>query len=107
MELGVGQGRLKELARSFARGERNTLEAAYTKAFSADTAMWSADEAVQVFGGRGYSEDYPAGKLFRDAKAIRVYEGTAEIQRAIMVPELKANAGAKPGASREKREVAR
>jgi len=81
------------------RGERNTLEAAYAKAFAADTAMWAAVEAVQVFGGRGYSEDHPVAKLFRDAKAIQVYEGTAEIQRAIMARELtkKAKAGRRPG----------
>ena len=87
-------------------GERNTLEAAYAKAFAADTAMWAAVEAVQVFGGRGYSEEGPVAKLFRDAKAIQVYEGTAEIQRAIMVRELtkKAKAGAQ---ARTNEEVAR
>ena len=85
------------------RGERNTLEAAYAKAFAADTAMWAAVEAVQVFGGRGYSEDHAAAKLFRDAKAIQVYEGTAEIQRTIMVRELtkKAKAGAQARANEE------
>jgi acyl-CoA dehydrogenase len=85
------------------RGERNTLEAAYAKAFAADTAMWAAVEAVQVFGGRGYSEDHPVAKLFRDAKAIQVYEGTAEIQRAIMARELtkKAKAGAQARANEE------
>jgi acyl-CoA dehydrogenase len=85
------------------RGERNTLEAAYAKAFAADTAMWAAVEAVQVFGGRGYSEEGPVAKLFRDAKAIQVYEGTAEIQRAIMARELtkKAKAGAQARANEE------
>ena len=85
------------------RGERNTLEAAYAKAFAADTAMWAAVEAVQVFGGRGYSEEHTAAKLFRDAKAIQVYEGTAEIQRTIMVRELtkKAKAGAQARANEE------
>jgi acyl-CoA dehydrogenase len=83
-----------------ARGESNTLEAAYAKAFAADTAMWSAVEAVQVFGGRGYSEDYPVEKLLRDAKAIQIYEGTSEIQRTIMVREL-------TRATEAKREVTR
>ena len=71
-----------------ARGGRNTLQAAYAKTLAADTAMWSAVEAVQVFGGRGYSEDYPVEKLLRDAKAVQIYEGTNEIQRTIMVREL-------------------
>ena len=70
------------------RGERNTLEASYAKAFAADTAMWSAVEAVQIFGGRGYDEDYPVEKLLRDAKALQIYEGTSEIQRTIMTREL-------------------
>lgn len=79
---------MRKAAGLAARGERNTLEAAYAKTFAADTAMWAAVEAVQVFGGRGYSEDHPVEKLFRDAKAIQLYEGTAEIQRTIMVREL-------------------
>lgn len=77
-----------------ARGENVTLAAAYAKAFAADTAMYAATEAMQVFGGRGYSEDYPVEKLFRDAKAIQVYEGTSEIQRTIMVRELTRSASA-------------
>ena len=71
-----------------ALGEKNSLDAAYAKTFAADTAMWAATEAVQVFGGRGYSEDYPVEKLFRDAKVLQIYEGTNEIQRQIMVREL-------------------
>ncbi|AHY47387.1 Acyl-CoA dehydrogenase [Rubrobacter radiotolerans] len=71
-----------------ARGERNSLEAAYAKTFASDTAMFAATEAVQVFGGRGYSEDYPVEKLFRDAKALQIYEGANEVQRQIMVREL-------------------
>ncbi|MHB9145852.1 MAG: acyl-CoA dehydrogenase family protein [Symbiobacteriia bacterium] len=69
-------------------GRRNTLQAAYAKAFAADTAMWAATEAVQVFGGMGYSTDYPVEKLLRDAKVLQIYEGTSEIQRSIMTREL-------------------
>jgi acyl-CoA dehydrogenase len=69
-------------------GQRNTLEAAYAKAFAADTAMWAATEAVQIHGGYGYSEEYPVEKLMRDAKVLQIYEGTSEIQRTIMVREL-------------------
>ena len=69
-------------------GRRNTLEAAYAKAYAADTAMWAATEAVQIFGGMGYSTEYPAEKLLRDAKLLQIYEGTSEIQRNIMVREL-------------------
>ncbi len=69
-------------------GERATLQAAYAKAFAADTAMWAASEAVQIFGGLGYSTEYPLEKIFRDAKVLQIYEGTSEIQRNIMVREL-------------------
>ncbi len=69
-------------------GRRNTLQAAYAKTFAADAAMWAATEAVQVFGGMGYSTEYPVEKLFRDAKVLQIYEGTSEIQRNIIAREL-------------------
>jgi len=69
-------------------GGTNTLQAAYAKTFAADSAMWAASEAVQVFGGMGYSTEYPVEKLFRDAKVLQIYEGTSEIQRNIIAREL-------------------
>ena len=69
-------------------GRRNTLQAAYAKTFAADSAMWVASEAVQIFGGMGYSTEYPVEKLFRDAKVLQIYEGTSEIQRNIIAREL-------------------
>lgn len=74
------------------QGQRNTLQAAYAKAFAADSAMWAATQTVQIFGGMGYSTEYPAEKLFRDAKVFQIYEGTSEIQRNIMVRELSRSA---------------
>jgi acyl-CoA dehydrogenase len=70
------------------RGERNTLEAAYAKAFAADMAMKVATDAVQVFGGYGYSTEYPVEKMMRDAKIFQIYEGTSQIQRVIIAREL-------------------
>lgn len=70
------------------RGQPSPLEAAYAKAFAADSAMQAAVEAVQVFGGYGYSPEYPVEKLMRDAKVLQIYEGTSEIQRTIMTREL-------------------
>jgi acyl-CoA dehydrogenase len=69
-------------------GRKNTLQAAYAKTFAADNAMWAATEAVQIFGGMGYSTEYPVEKLFRDAKVLQIYEGTSEIQRNIIAREL-------------------
>jgi acyl-CoA dehydrogenase len=71
-------------------GQRNTTHAAYAKAFAADTATWAASEAVQIFGGMGYSTEFPVEKLYRDAKVLQIYEGTSEIQRNIIVRELAA-----------------
>ncbi|NIR51240.1 acyl-CoA dehydrogenase [candidate division KSB1 bacterium] len=70
------------------RGERNTIEAAYAKCFAADMAMKTATDAVQVFGGYGYSTEYPVEKLMRDAKIFQIYEGTSQIQRLIISREL-------------------
>jgi acyl-CoA dehydrogenase len=69
-------------------GRPNTLQAAYAKLFAADSAMHCATEAVQVFGGMGYSTEYPVEKLFRDAKVLQIYEGTSEIQKTIIAREL-------------------
>ncbi len=69
-------------------GQRNTLEAAYAKAFAADMAMKVATDAVQVYGGYGYSSEYPVEKMMRDAKIFQIYEGTSQIQRVIIAREL-------------------
>lgn len=70
------------------QGERNTLAASYAKTFGGDTAMWAATEAAQIFGGYGYSKEYPAEKLMRDAKVLQIYEGTNEIQRVVISRQL-------------------
>jgi acyl-CoA dehydrogenase len=70
------------------RHERNTKYAAFAKAFAADAAMESATNAVQIFGGYGYSREYPVEKLMRDAKIYQIYEGTSQIQRLIIAKEI-------------------
>jgi acyl-CoA dehydrogenase len=70
------------------QGRRNAKEASYAKAFAADMCMRATTEAVQVFGGYGYSREYPVEKLMRDAKVVQIYEGTSEIQRLIIAREL-------------------
>jgi acyl-CoA dehydrogenase len=69
-------------------GKRNTMEAAIAKAFCAEAAMQNAVDAVQVFGGNGYSREYPVEKLMRDAKIYQIYEGTTQIQKNIILREL-------------------
>jgi len=70
------------------QGKRNTLQAAYAKCAAADTAMRVATDAVQVFGGYGFSREYPVEKLMRDAKIFQIYEGTSQIQRLIIAKEI-------------------
>ena len=70
------------------QGKRNTREAAFAKLFAADTAVRVATDAVQVFGGNGFSKEYPVEKLYRDAKIYQIYEGTSQIQRLIIAKEI-------------------
>lgn len=69
-------------------GIRKPISSAYAKAFGADSAMQSAVDAVQVFGGNGYVKDYPVEKLMRDAKVLQIYEGTSQIQRLVIAKAL-------------------
>lgn len=59
-------------------------EASMAKLFASQTAMDTAIDAVQIFGGYGYTEDYPVERYFRDAKVTQIYEGTSEIQRIVI-----------------------
>ncbi|CAN7349724.1 acyl-CoA dehydrogenase [Peribacillus frigoritolerans] len=63
-------------------------EAAMAKLFASRTAVEVAIEAVQVFGGYGYTTDYPVERYFRDAKVTEIYEGTSEIQRMVISKNL-------------------
>jgi butyryl-CoA dehydrogenase len=65
-------------------GKRFSLEASMAKVFAAETAMWVTTKAIQIFGGNGYSKEYPVERHFRDAKITEIYEGTSEIQRMVI-----------------------
>ena len=69
-------------------GIRNTESAAHAKRFSADIAMQVSTDAVQVFGGYGYSEEYPVARLMRGAKVMQIYEGSSQVQRMIIGREI-------------------
>jgi len=62
--------------------------ASIAKTFATDAAMRVTTDAVQVFGGNGYTKDYPVEKLMRDAKLMQIYEGTNQIQRLVIAREL-------------------
>ena len=69
-------------------GIRNTESAAHAKRFAADIAMEVSTDAVQVYGGYGYSEEYPVARLMRGAKVMQIYEGSSQVQRMIIGREI-------------------
>tara|TARA_R110002096_G_scaffold16898_10_gene58031 strand:- start:49141 stop:50307 length:1167 start_codon:yes stop_codon:yes gene_type:complete len=70
------------------QGERADLEAGYAKAFAAEMAERVTSEALQVFGGYGYSREYPVQRYWRDARVFRIFEGTSEIQYEVIAKRL-------------------
>jgi acyl-CoA dehydrogenase len=68
--------------------ERITSEAAMAKSFATEMAQRAVDDAVQLIGGRGVLADHPADRLYRAVRALRIYEGTTEIQQLIIAGEL-------------------
>jgi alkylation response protein AidB-like acyl-CoA dehydrogenase len=66
----------------------NTAEAAMAKCWAADTAMKVTTDAVQIFGGYGYTREFPVERFMRDAKIMQIYEGTNQIQRMVIARAL-------------------
>ncbi|MFQ5689072.1 MAG: acyl-CoA dehydrogenase family protein [Gemmatimonadota bacterium] len=85
--------------------ERTTVEAAMAKAFATEAAQRIVDDAVQILGGRGVLADHPVARLYRAVRALRIYEGTTEIQRLIVAGRL-IEAARATAAAREEREEA-
>jgi acyl-CoA dehydrogenase len=69
-------------------GDIQSIVSAYAKAYGADAAMRVTTDAVQIFGGYGYTKEYPVEKLMRDAKLLQIYEGTSQIQRVVIARHL-------------------
>lgn len=68
--------------------ENVTKRAAMAKCFATDVAVKVATDAVQIFGGYGFMEDYPIAKFYRDSKILQIYEGTNQIQRLVIARNL-------------------
>ncbi|MFF8714771.1 acyl-CoA dehydrogenase family protein [Streptomyces sp. NPDC015184] len=66
------------------RGEEFATAASKAKLFASEAAVRAANNALQVFGGYGYIDEYPVGKLLRDARVMTLYEGTSQIQKLII-----------------------
>ena len=75
-------------------GARVKLEAAMAKAFATEAAQRIVDDAVQILGGRGVLADHPVDRLYRSVRALRIYEGTTEIQHLVIAKQLLGEAGA-------------
>jgi alkylation response protein AidB-like acyl-CoA dehydrogenase len=70
------------------RGQKVTLAGAQAKLYASEVAVSVANEAVQIFGGYGFTKDYPVEKYYRDAKLCTIGEGTSEIQKMVISREL-------------------
>jgi alkylation response protein AidB-like acyl-CoA dehydrogenase len=70
------------------QGRSVTKEAAMAKVFASEAANRIAYKAVQIFGGYGYTKEFPVERFFRDARITTLYEGTSEIQRLVIARAL-------------------
>ncbi len=76
------------VARACDQGRTTRQDAAGAILYSAEKATWAAGEAIQILGGNGYINEYPAGRLWRDAKLYEIGAGTSEIRRMLIGREL-------------------
>ena len=90
MEISYQATRLLTLncALQIDRGELRGVHSACAKAFGADAAMQVTTDAVQIFGGYGYTNEFVVEKLMRDAKLLQIYEGTSQIQRMVIARDM-------------------
>ncbi len=70
------------------KGKKMTKEAAMAKYYASEVAVWASNEAVQIFGGYGYTKDFPVEKFYRDSKLCTIGEGTSEIQKLVISREI-------------------
>lgn len=84
----AGRGLMIRAAQLKDQGKRNTKLASMAKFFCSDAAMRIATDAVQILGGYGYCKDFPAERMFRDAKLTQIFEGANQIQRMVVGREI-------------------
>ena len=70
------------------RGVHMTKESAMAKYYASEVAVKVATDAVQIFGGYGYTKDFPVEKFYRDSKLCTIGEGTSEIQKIVIAREV-------------------
>ena len=87
-QIEAGRQLTYHAARMKDTGRRADLEAGMAKAFCAEMAEHVTSEAMQIFGGYGYSREFPAQRYWRDARVFRIFEGTSEIQYEVIAKRL-------------------
>jgi alkylation response protein AidB-like acyl-CoA dehydrogenase len=70
------------------RGEKMTRQAAMAKYYASEVAVKVSTDAVQIFGGYGYTKDFPVEKFYRDSKLCTIGEGTSEVQKMVIAREV-------------------
>lgn len=70
------------------KGKKMTKESAFAKYYASEVCVRAANEAVQIFGGYGYTKEFPVEKFYRDAKLCTIGEGTSEIQKLVISREI-------------------
>jgi alkylation response protein AidB-like acyl-CoA dehydrogenase len=90
IQIEAARALVYECARAGDEGDWKRLNvlASMAKCFASDTAMKATTDAVQIFGGYGYTMDYPVERMMRDAKLTQIFEGTNQIQRVVVAREL-------------------
>ena len=90
IQIEAARALVYECARAGDDGDfaRLTVLASHAKCFGSDMAMQVTTDAVQVFGGSGYTKDYPVERMMRDAKLAQIFEGTNQIQRMVIARHL-------------------
>ncbi len=87
-ELEAARHLIYSAARLKDRGEKVTRYSAMAKLYASEVSMRATNQAIQIFGGNGYSREYPVERYWRDAKLTEIGEGTSEIQRLVIAREV-------------------
>ncbi|MBP6456553.1 MAG: acyl-CoA dehydrogenase family protein [Chitinophagaceae bacterium] len=88
MEIDAAELLILQAADMLMRGEKMTKQSAMAKYYASEVSVRCATEAVQIFGGYGYTKDFPAEKYYRDSKLCTIGEGTSEIQKLVIAREI-------------------
>jgi len=88
LKIDAGEALTYEAADLKNRKEPVTKVSAMAKYYTSEAAVWISNEAVQVFGGYGYTKDFPVEKFYRDSKLCTIGEGTSEIQKLVIARSI-------------------